>query len=89
MKPRVRRNYVGRSVDGKMCCHNGDISYIAKSQEHLGGGGKILYWAGWGSTAREAYLDWCERVTCTYAKYDDEECVCKECSAWRESNNES
>ena len=88
MKPRVRRNCVGRSVDKVWCCHSGDISYIATSQELLEAGG-TLYWFGWGSTAREAYLDWCERVTCTYAKYDDEECVCKECSAWRESNNES
>lgn len=86
MKPLIRRNYTGRFHDGKMCCHNGDIAYIALSKEALGNG-HVIHWAGWGPSGREAYLDWKERIPCTYAKYDDENCTCKECTWWRENND--
>lgn len=33
-----------------------------------------------GPSGREAYLDWKERINCTYAKYDDEDCT-----YWREN----
>lgn len=78
MKPHIRRNYTGKFYDGKICCHNGDVAYICTSVEDLGDG-RSIYWCGWGTSGQEAYVDWKERIKCTYAKYDDEDCICKEC----------